>query len=232
MKIKGFTPAVDVLTDLYGGVRSLIYGSMWRFAQMSSIGLCTASQEKIGKRAGVERETVNRHIPIMIKDKLIEKAGSGPGGTVAYKCLVDLSSVFQMTVTENHPLSDDESQGDVMRNHTKKDIKKDIKKDYSEAVKRGIDIAHSIRGDFEKYLGLTPNWDTKSNQAHYLFFRERYDVGQTVKDFAKWWKSDWKGKDGSLPSSLNQVRTLWMQAFIISEDDLEAQNKKLKELHG
>ena len=107
MKIKGFTPAVDEITDAYGGTISLIYGAMWRFAQMSGLKLCTASQEKIGKRAGVKRETVNRNIPAMISKGLIVQAGTAQGGTKSYSCLLDISSIFQMSVTENHPTSDD-----------------------------------------------------------------------------------------------------------------------------
>ena len=232
MKLKGFTPAVDALTKKYGIITSAIYGRIWRFAKMSELNICSASQEKIGEYLHLDRSTINRHIKLLIKEKLIKETGRAPGGTVSYSPLVDIHVSVEMDVAENDRGSDSKAQGGVAESNTKKVYKDTLKDNYSEAAKRGFEIAHSIRGDFEKFLGLTPNWDTKSNQAHYLFFRERYDVGQTVKDFAKWWKSDWKGKDGSLPSSLNQVRTLWMQAFIISEDDLEVLNQKLKELHG
>ena len=218
MEIKGFTPAVDELTDKYGGTISLIYGAMWRFAQMSPLGLCSASQAKIGERAGVERETVNRNIPKM-EGSLIERAGTGPGGTIAYKCLVDIRSAFTMAVTSNHNESDVKSQPPVTTNHTKKDIKKGNKSRAAEAIRRGLKLASKIQADFQEHLGLTPNWNTKTNQEHYQFFREGYDSGQTVEGFADWWKEDWKGKDGSLPSSLNQVRTLWAQAFMKEKEN-------------
>ena len=187
---------------------------------MSELKLCTAAQEKIGKRAGVERETVNRNIPTMIEKGLIRESGFTQGTTKSYACLVDISSIFEMHVTQNHPTCDNESQGDVTINHTKKDIKetsKDIKQNYADALERGVKLSNTIQMDFQNHLGLSPNWDTKTNQAHYQFFRERYEAGQTAKDFADWWRDDWKGEGGSLPASINQVQSLWFQAFVKSD---------------
>ena len=219
MKVKGFTPAVDEITDRYGGVKSMIYGAIWRYAQMSALGMCTASQEKIGKRAGIERETVNRNIPDMIKDGLIKVGGKAQGGTVAYIPMIDISSIFTMTVTENHPSSDDESLKDVINNHTKKDIKK-VKESYAEAIEEGQKLSSAIQDDFRKWLGLTPNWDTKTNQANYQFFRERYRAGETAQQFKEWWVAeDWRGVEGQMPS-FNNVREMWGQAFLEKKNPL------------
>ena len=129
-----------------------------------------------------------------------------------------------MTVTENHPLSDNESQGDVINNHTKKDIKKDkditeLKKGTAKAVKESLHLASTIRCDFQKHLGLTPNWDTKTNQQYYQFFRERYIDGQTAEMFATWWRSDdFRAKQNI---SLFKVKEQWYQAFMQTKNEYD-----------
>ena len=214
-EIRGFTPAIDFITEEYGGTISLIYGSMWRFAQMSAMNICTASQEKIGKRAGVSRESVNKNIPTMIEANLIRETGKGQGGTIAYAPLVDISSIFTMGVNLVHSDSEETSQPPVAEVHTKKDIKKDIKISMEEGLKLGA----TIQSDFRKWLGLTPNWDTKTNQANYQFFRDRYQAGETAQKFKEWWvANDWRGKQGQQPT-FNQVREMWLQAFINAEVD-------------
>ena len=127
MKIKGFTPAADTIIEEHGGVVALIYGAMWRFSRQSALDICTASQGKIGKRAGLQRETVNRNMKPMINAGLIKDTGKGPGGVNAYECLIDLNPIFTMGMTENHNQSDLESQSLVTTGHTKKDIKKESK---------------------------------------------------------------------------------------------------------
>jgi len=231
-KLKGFTPAVDALTIKYGIITSSIYGRMWRFAKMSDLNICSASQEKIGEYLGLDRTTVNRHIKILKEKGLIRESGRSGGGTVTYIPLVDIHVSVEMDVAENDTESAVKQQSDVLKSNTKKDSKKVLKNNTAEAIKRGAKLSTAIQVDFQQHLGLSPNWDTKTNQVHYQFFRARYEVGETAKDFIKWWRSDWKGKDGSMPSSLNQVQTLWLQAFTKPTNDLEAENQRLKELHG
>jgi len=218
MELKGFTPAADFITEEHGGIISLIYGAMWRYSQQSPLALCTASQTKIGKRAGVERETVNRNIPDMLKKGLIELSGKAQGGVNSYKCVVDLNPMFSMGVIESHNESELESHPPVRESHIKKEVK-ERKESNIEAIQKGQALSSAIQGAFREHLGLAPNWDTKTNQAHYQFFRERYQAGQSVREFAEWWAGDWKGKEGSLPSSIGQVQSLWLQAFIKKQDE-------------
>jgi len=83
----------------------------------------------------------------------------------------------------------------------------------AKAIEAGANLSSTIKADFRKWLGLTPNWDTKTNQANYQFFRERYSLGETAQQFKEWWVAeDWRGKQGQQPS-YNNVREMWLQAF-------------------
>jgi len=70
-KIDGFTPLPDLIVNKYGVITAAVWGSTWRYCQMSD-GVCRASLEKIAKRIGVSRQTVITHLEILVKDKFFE----------------------------------------------------------------------------------------------------------------------------------------------------------------
>ena len=232
MKIKGFTIVPDYIVHKYTAVGAIIYGKIARYCEWSELNICTASNKRLAKELNLGESTIRKYKDLFAKDGLIIVTGKlGDTNTV--------SIPEEMVVEMYTPLPDSEgalpdSDPPLLLDSDKDTIVKDTLKDnYAKAIERGQRTAFQVYGDFEKYLGLSPNWDTKTNQAYYQFFRSRYEAGQTVKEFAKWWRADWKGKDGGFPSSLNQVQTLWLQAFTKSEDNyLEEQNRRLKELHG
>ena len=65
-EVKGFTPLIDALVKEVGVVQAAVYGAVWRHCQMSD-GVCTASQETIAKKLGINRVTVLRHLKDLCK---------------------------------------------------------------------------------------------------------------------------------------------------------------------
>jgi DNA-binding MarR family transcriptional regulator len=65
-EVKGFTPVIDVLAQELGLMRAVVYGAVWRYCQMEN-RVCTASLEKIAKRASISRSAVKRHIKELCK---------------------------------------------------------------------------------------------------------------------------------------------------------------------
>jgi DNA-binding Lrp family transcriptional regulator len=60
-KVEGFTPVMDNVTKDTSLIAAVVFGSMWRYCQMSN-GVCQATLEKIAKRAGLSRQAVIEHI--------------------------------------------------------------------------------------------------------------------------------------------------------------------------
>jgi DNA-binding MarR family transcriptional regulator len=65
-EVKGFTPVIDVLAQELGLMCAVVYGVVWRYCQMEN-RVCTASLEKIAKRASISRSTAKRHIKELCK---------------------------------------------------------------------------------------------------------------------------------------------------------------------
>jgi len=219
MNLKGFTPAIDALTMKYGIITSSIYGRMWRFSKMSPLGICSASQEKIGDYLKLDRSTVNRHIKILKDEGLIIEAGRGVGGTITYAPQIEIDISIEIDVAESDIGSALKQHIEAVKSNTKKEVKKeeDTKQRTANAVQAGQKLSGTIRADFKEHLGLSPTWETKTNQQYYLFFRERYVDGQTAKMFATWWRSDdFRAKQNI---SLFKVKEQWYQAFMSSEID-------------
>lgn len=232
MKIEGFTPVFDSLVKKYNQSVAVTYGKIWRYCMWSDMGRCTASNARLANETGYDEKTIRRAKEILAKDNLIERhfnVGKTDICYVKHELALEIRGPDIVSTDLGH---DVHTTPDIVSTKDRVRDSKDIKQNYADAIKDGAKLASTIRAHFQEHLGLTPNWDTKTNQAHYLFFRERYQEGQTVKEFADWWRSDWKGRDGGMPSSLNQVQTLWMQAFTQTTNDLEAENERLKELHG
>lgn len=218
MRIKNYTPVFDKITKELDPLASLVFGRIWRYSQMEH-GHCEASLQTLAIETGISVDTVRRRIETLMEaDYLSEKKyeiGKTRKLTPNYDVMI--TSELVRVAESNDPPSTELPQPPA-ESRTKIDIK-DRKKNYAEAIQRGAELSTTIQLAFQEHLGLTPNWNTKSSQACYQFFRERYQAGQTVKEFADWWASNWKGKDGNLPSSLNQVQTLWLQAFTKTEEE-------------
>ena len=74
--------------------------------------------------------------------------------------------------------------------------------------------ATDIKNEVSTQLGLNiPK--TKSGDAFLEWLLAEHREGRTVAAFAHWWRTeDWRGIDGKYPASLNQVETIWPQAFM------------------
>lgn len=70
-KVDGFTPLPDLLVKRYNIVVATVWGSAWRYCQMSD-GVCRASMDKIGTRAGVSRQTAQKHMNTLVDDGFFE----------------------------------------------------------------------------------------------------------------------------------------------------------------
>lgn len=71
-----FTMLSDTLVQEYGLIAAAVFGSVSRYCLMKN-GVCTASLSKIGKRIGVDRATVIRHIKVLETDGFLEDKTPG-----------------------------------------------------------------------------------------------------------------------------------------------------------
>jgi len=72
-KLKNFTPVIDEVADDVGFVAALVYGAVFRYAQMSS-GRCTAAADTIAARINASAKTVRRHLKTLVKEEyLVDK---------------------------------------------------------------------------------------------------------------------------------------------------------------
>ncbi len=224
MRIKNYTPVFDRITKELDPLASLVFGRVWRYSQMKN-GQCEASLQTLADDTGLSVDTVRRRIETLMKaDYLSEKKyeiGFTRKLTPNYDVMVT-SELVRIAESDDSPIRE---QGEgIAESDTKRDIKKDkditeLKKGTAKAVKEGLHLASTIRCDFQKHLGLTPNWDTKTNQQYYQFFRERYVDGQTAEMFATWWRSDdFRAKQNI---SLFKVKEQWYQAFMNSKQEYD-----------
>lgn len=128
MKIsgKGFTPVIDKIKNDVGRTPALVYGAMYRFSKQSDLRLCTASQEKIAKVAGVGRDTVINAQSVLSKKGYIHKAGLTRGGTIIWSCNVTITGQLELSVDLS-----EKSTGGVEKSDSptiKKVVKKQNKK--------------------------------------------------------------------------------------------------------
>lgn len=106
-------------------------------------------------------------------------------------------------------------------------VTRDILDGIAQSAAEGKATHESIAGDVRKFFGLTPDWNTKTNQGIYLFIRERYDAGQMISVFARWWfEKSWQGQQGQSPT-MSQIREMWYQAFETREEDDPYKNVKV-----
>lgn len=232
MKIKGFTIVPDFVVQKYTAIGGLIYGKIARYCEWSDMNVCTASNTRLAKELNLGESTIRKYKKHFEDDGLIKvvgKSGATDSVTIVEEMVVSMSTPLP---DNGHPAIGERT---TPLSDSNKDTIKESNKDISgtaTAIREGMRIFESIQGDFKKHLGLTPNWDTKTNQQYYQFFQERYDAGQTAVMFAKWWRSDdFRAKQNI---SLFKVKEQWHQAFMqkVKVNDLEAENQRLKELHG
>ena len=79
-EIHGFTPVIDDLVNLYGVTTAMVFGRIWRYCQMDA-KVCFASQARIAKDLHYERETINRHILILVRDGFLRDVTPDAVGT-------------------------------------------------------------------------------------------------------------------------------------------------------
>lgn len=115
--MNGFTMMPDEILEKLGVLPAMIYGMVYRFCQMDS-GTCTASQEKIAKRLGLSRASVNRHLERLVKAGYLEADKKRGIGTI-YKltCNLELQDVStKVTPTCNLELHKESLLRDTLRN--------------------------------------------------------------------------------------------------------------------
>jgi hypothetical protein len=221
MKIKGFTPIFDSLAQKYDPYTALVYGKIWRICDWSDTGICNMANDKIADQIGLSEKTIRRKKEKLAEDKLIRVVGkSGVTDTVVVchevvmKMELDYTADLQGKGVDLQSKSAD-GESDKDSNNIGKDIT-ELKKGTAKAVKKSLHLASTIQSDFQKHLGLSPNWDTKTNQQYYQFFRERYVDGQTAEMFVDWWRSDpFRAKQNI---SLYKVHEQWYQAFMAKQE--------------
>lgn len=76
---RGYTPVIDVLVEELGTITALVYGAIWRYCQMED-GVCRASLETVGKRAGIDAKTVLRHVRVLCEHGYLEDRTPGLRG--------------------------------------------------------------------------------------------------------------------------------------------------------
>ena len=227
MKIKGFTPIFDSLAQKYDPYTALVYGKIWRICDWSEMGVCTMANDKIAAQIGLSEKTIRRKKELLQEDGLIKVVGkTGMTDTVAVCHEVVMRMELEYSADSGGSSVDSVSKNTDWESY--KDSIDSNRKNTGESLKSGIKESQRIQADFQKHLGLTPNWDTKTNQQHYQFFRERYQDKQTAGQFARWWYTeDWRGQSGQ-PPTFNQVRDQWFQAFDTIRNQEQTQYRKAK----
>lgn len=86
-----FTPVFDIMLEAVGLSAAVVYGVVWRFAQMDS-GTCTASQEKIAKRAGISVGNVRLHLSKLVEAGHLTKQPIKGKGVIYTPTLLNLST--------------------------------------------------------------------------------------------------------------------------------------------
>ena len=130
MKIKGFTPIFDSLSQKYDPYTALVYGKIWRICDWSDMRMCTMSNEKIAKQIGLSEKTVRRKKEILSEDGLIKvvgKTGTTDTVTVCHDVVMEMELDYTsdsggISVDFQSKTSDGESYKDSNSKTVKKDI--------------------------------------------------------------------------------------------------------------
>jgi len=65
-EVGGWTPVMDSVVNKVGPMTAMVFGTVWRRCQLKD-GVCTASQETLAKTLQMSRQSINKHIAILIK---------------------------------------------------------------------------------------------------------------------------------------------------------------------
>jgi len=209
----------DIDDDLY--LRA-VFGKIYRICDWSPMNICTMSNTKIGDQCGgISRSTVERRIEQLLEMKLIKITGSTAGRTNSlaicdeFVITIDRkkTSVTETQVTESGVTETQVGASQRRTKNTNNKNTKDYKKRLAAAISNGLKLSDMIIQDLKNELRMTPNFKTKANQNHMTFFKEQYEDGKTIKEFAMWWFGEtWQGEKGQSPT-MNQIREQWLQAF-------------------
>ena len=156
MTLDGFTPMFDELTKKHGVMTSAVFGTIWRYCQMER-KCCDAALDTIGKRMGVNKRTIIRHLEILVKDGYLTDAtpdlkhrphtyidaervgfkGSLQGVTKSHPT----EALDKEGVTESHTRGDRKSPLGVTESHLKKQIEDTIEETKKEEAPPALQSA-------------------------------------------------------------------------------------------
>ena len=144
-EVSGFYPVFEALIDNYKNpITPVVFGIVWRYCLMED-QVCRASLETIGKKIGLDRATVMRHIKILCDDgylrDLTPDLRNKPHVYVDCK-LVIIKSKFEATVAQSHTTVAQNNTG-VAQSHTtvaQSHMNKVLNKDINKEVNRSNEI--------------------------------------------------------------------------------------------
>ena len=70
IKIRGFTPAFDIMLEKYGPVTALVYGKYWRY--WAYYGKAELTQARAAQELGLTDRTIRNHLDILTADEYLE----------------------------------------------------------------------------------------------------------------------------------------------------------------
>ena len=167
--VNGFTPCIDTLIEQHGLITAAVFGRMWRFCQ-GDYGVCVAKQELIADYLGLNRQTVLRHIKILVENGYLEDRT--PGLRNRPHTYADTGKVsLLLKLTAGVTLSDSgvkQSDSDGNSKLHEDSIKKQIKKQKRDIPPKG-----------QKAKGFTPY---KQKPKYSLAADQGRDVSQEWTD--------------------------------------------------
>ena len=145
-----FVPAFDTLIRRHGGNLALVYGAMWRFAQMET-GTCTASHSTIARRIGKTRQTVNTHIQTLLRLGLIVDLTPDVDGATHTYLVKEFDTGGQNTLPLPVKKPDRTSQIILHKESIKRDFKKSVKR--ARTLSKPLTVFEVLQNLREEYAG-------------------------------------------------------------------------------
>jgi hypothetical protein len=85
LEVAGFTPVMDIVAADVGLIGAAIFGTVWRYCQMST-GTCTASNKTLAAKLNLSRSTIRRYLHRLEDLGYIERTGKPTiGDTIGYR---------------------------------------------------------------------------------------------------------------------------------------------------
>lgn len=197
--LSGFTPAPDVLIQMYGYMTALVWGRIWRYCQMSD-GVCRAKLETIAGELGMSDRTIMRHIdPLVADGYLIDKTPELKNKPHIYadtfKIRIRIS--IEATTTESHSAVT-KSHSRVTQSHRQGDtesVEESIKKESKDLslspddfAAMSVEQAHKVP-ELKLYAAAT-GFFPGSLSWHYVysFIRENKLTKERIHAAAEQWE--------------------------------------------